>query len=119
MPNDIERLRKEMNRANKRWKKKKTHKNKVAKNRAQAAYDRAKTAQRYDSSEFDFYISEHAALRFIQRRMDIDLDEVRALMVKEIDFDAIDALGPGKYPMSEGGRIVVAPNGTVVTYIDS
>lgn len=67
---------------------------------------------------FALKITDHAALRFLQRRLDIDLDDVREVMRQEIDVEAVIRLGEGHYPMKNGGKAVVKKDGSVVTYLE-
>lgn len=115
---DVERLKAEWERAQKRWDKKKTERSRMELNRAQFAYDKARMARRHKADDgFDFYITDHAALRFIQRRMGLDLREIKAMMLEEIDADIVQTIGEGKYPMKEGGKLVVEKNGAAVTFL--
>lgn len=116
---ELEKLKAEMKRAQKRWNRKKTDRNQREMRRAQSNYDRARADRRFeDNDEYDFYITDHAAMRFIQRRMNLDINEVKAMMLSELDMTTVEILKTGKFPLSSGGRIVVRDNGTVVTFLD-
>lgn len=61
-------------------------------------------------------ISEHAILRFLERKFNLDLEDIEAqIMSKDIEAQ-IKAMGNGKYPVGGGLRIVVK-DGTIVSVI--
>lgn len=60
-------------------------------------------------------VSEHAMLRYIERVMGVDLDEVRAAILDPRTAEAIKALGSGVYP-GEGFRLRVRGK-TIVTVL--
>ena len=58
-------------------------------------------------------VSEHAMLRYIERVIGVNLDDIRTKILTPEVKTMIDTLGNGKFPI-EGGRIVVKDR-TVVT----
>lgn len=115
---DQERLKRRMVRAQRRYEEDRTNAEaKASMVQAQRAYEKARMARLEFEDPFEFYITDHAALRFIQRRMGLDLNEVKKAMLTEINTDIIQELGQGKYPLSEGGRLIVVENGAAVTFI--
>lgn len=106
-----------LTRAQKKWEKKDTTKSRLNLAKARSLVDRAKVARKYSRDPFEFYISDHAALRYLQRTLDVDLQQIKQMMVDEVAVEAVYTLGPGKYPLEGGGTLVVAENGTAVTYL--
>ena len=63
----------------------------------------------------NFIISEHVLLRYIERVIGIDLEEIRNNILNEKDIERIKALGNCTYP-KEGFKVVIK-NNTAVTLI--
>ncbi len=59
-------------------------------------------------------VSEHAQLRYIERVLGVDLDEIKAAILTDQMLATINALGSGKFPM-DGGMKAIVRNKTVVT----
>jgi septal ring factor EnvC (AmiA/AmiB activator) len=59
-------------------------------------------------------VSEHAIIRFMERAMGLDLEQVKAKILG--DNSELAALPNGKYPICEGLRCVVR-NGVVVSVV--
>jgi septation ring formation regulator EzrA len=59
-------------------------------------------------------VSEHALLRYIERVMGVDLEEIKNQVLGPETLALIGKLGNGKYPIGNGVRAVVK-NNTVVT----
>lgn len=62
-------------------------------------------------------ISEHAVLRYAERVLGLNQDEVRATIVAKI-APFVRTLGDGKYPVGHG-CVAVVHNGTVVSVVPS
>ena len=63
-------------------------------------------------------VTEHAILRYAERAMGLDLEEVRNLILTPKLVEAIGKLGNGTYPIGNGCKAVVK-QGTVVSVISS
>jgi hypothetical protein len=59
-------------------------------------------------------VTDHAVVRFLERALGVDTDELRAEILPVDVLKEIRALGDGKYPIGRGLRIVVRA-GEVVT----
>jgi hypothetical protein len=64
----------------------------------------------------DTVVSDHAVIRFFERAMGFDIEQVRERIVTNSLNDAIKATGDGKYPICEGLQVVVR-NGVAVTVL--
>lgn len=62
-------------------------------------------------------ISDHAIIRYIERVIGVNIEDIKAHILTEDLETKIKTLGNGKYPMKDGGRVVVK-NKNVVTIID-
>lgn len=58
-------------------------------------------------------VTEHALLRYIERELDIDLEEITKIIRTKIDSYGMDGL-PGRYALS-GKTKAVVKNNTVIT----
>ena len=69
-----------------------------------------------DLAEKDVIVSEHAILRFLERKFSLDIEDIK----KDIFSDSIkiqhQALGNGQYPITDGLKAVIK-NNTVVTVV--
>jgi chromosome segregation ATPase len=63
--------------------------------------------------EADIVVTEHAILRFIERSMGIDLEQVTNLILTEKLKHSISALGNGRHPIGDGMKAVVKDNAIV------
>jgi len=61
-------------------------------------------------------VSDHAIVRYFERIVGIDMDEVRGKILCEGTAAAVDRLGDGRYPVVGGGTAVVR-NKVVVTVV--
>tara|TARA_B100001778_G_scaffold330827_1_gene333987 strand:- start:14302 stop:14724 length:423 start_codon:yes stop_codon:yes gene_type:complete len=66
-------------------------------------------------TESQVVVSEHAMLRYIERVLGIDLEELQQKILPPGNADAISSLGDGTYPIGEH-RIKVK-SGTIVTVL--
>lgn len=62
-------------------------------------------------------VSDHAVLRYLERVLGLNLDDVRAEILSSGVEAQIRQLGSGKYPLKGGGKAVVNGN-VIVTVID-
>ena len=60
-----------------------------------------------DLSKSEPVVTEHALLRYAERVMGLDLDEVKAQILKPETVAQIKALGNGSYPIGNGRQAVV------------
>lgn len=62
-------------------------------------------------------VSEHAMLRYFERVMGFNLEEIKAKVIPNKTAEMIAKLGPGVYPVEGGFKIKVKDN-VVVTLVD-
>lgn len=55
-------------------------------------------------------ISEHAILRYLERKYELDIEEVKKEMVTDKTLALVSQLGDGKYPIDGGGKLVIKNN---------
>ena len=68
-------------------------------------------------TEEKFKVSDHALIRYMERRMGLDFDKIREEILS-IDLQlAATMCGDGKYPIGDGMRAVIQ-NKVVVTVIN-
>lgn len=67
------------------------------------------------TTEKKIVVSEHAILRYIERIMGVDLEEVRIKILPEDKKEMIKTLGNAKYPIN-GHSIVVKDNIVITVY---
>ena len=65
----------------------------------------------------DIVVSEHAMLRYLERAMGLDLDDIKQAILTEEIKAYVGKLGNGKYPIGNGLRVVVKDN-VVVSVVD-
>jgi predicted transcriptional regulator len=58
-------------------------------------------------------VTEHAILRYLERIMNIDIEELRAEILTDKTRQQIKTLGNGRYPLEKGGKAVVKNNSIV------
>ena len=65
-------------------------------------------------------VSDHALVRYIERVLGVDVEEIRAEMVPRAAAADLRRLGSGRYPMQgpDGAYHVVVKDGTVVTVLE-
>ena len=63
----------------------------------------------------DLIISEHAILRYIERVIGLDMDELKAKILDESIISYHKELGSGVYPLSNTDRKAVIKQNTIVT----
>lgn len=61
--------------------------------------------------------SAHAVLRYLERKLGINLDEIRAEILNEQILAQIEQFGSGKFPLDGGLKAVVKQN-VVVSVIE-
>ncbi len=61
-------------------------------------------------------VSEHAILRYLERVMNVDIEQIRSLILTEDNVTLIENMGSGKYPIGNGMKAVVK-NKTVVSVV--
>lgn len=69
-----------------------------------------------NAGQKEIVVSEHAMLRFLERAMGVDLDELSRRVLDDDTRALIDELGDGKYPIDEGLRAIVR-NRVVVSVV--
>lgn len=80
---------------------------------AQSNLDKAKNQLKSVNSEIDklktkdLVITEHAILRYIERAMGIDIEELKGKIIDEGTKAMIESMGNGKYPIGNGCRAIV------------
>ena len=52
-------------------------------------------------------VTEHAVIRYMERAMGLDLEEVKSQILNDRVRQQIDVLGNGKFPIGNGFRVVV------------
>ncbi|MDO4813540.1 MAG: hypothetical protein Q3988_00440 [Gemella sp.] len=60
-------------------------------------------------------VSEHAIVRYLERVMEIDMEDFVDKILPEEDKKVIKKLGNGQYSVNQGSHIVVVRNGVVMT----
>ena len=55
-------------------------------------------------------VSEHAVLRYLERKSNIDIDAIKAEILTDETANKIKELGSGKFPIGDGLRAVVKRN---------
>ena len=69
--------------------------------------------QKAEDDQRELEVSEHAIIRYLERVMQIDVDNIRNTIIGEVG-KAHTAMGSGHYPIGNGCRAVIK-NKTVVT----
>lgn len=64
-------------------------------------------------------ITEHAMLRYIERVMGLNMDDVRMEILPEVTEKQVQALRQGTFPVNDGGKgfKILVKNNTVVTIL--
>ncbi len=73
-----------------------------------------KEIQELELNSKDPIVSEHAILRYFERVLGYDMEEIKSLILPTPMKQTITKMGSGKYPMGNGCRLVVKDN-TIVT----
>lgn len=60
-------------------------------------------------------ISEHAILRYIQRVMGLDIEEISSKILPQEEMQVVDRLGNGHYPINNGEFRIIVKNRVVIT----
>lgn len=64
----------------------------------------------------EIVVSEHAIIRYLERAMEIDIEEIKSKILTSDNLIIIKNMGNGKYPISNGaGLKAVVKNNTVVS----
>lgn len=63
-------------------------------------------------------ITDHAVLRFMERVMKVDLQEIKKQMLPDAVKNQIETLGNGRYPISSNAYVIIK-NGSAVSVISS
>jgi hypothetical protein len=66
-------------------------------------------------SKKEIIISEHAILRYVERVIGIDLEEIKEKIIPKNSRDTIKKIGDGKYPIDS--HTIVIKNGVVVSVV--
>lgn len=66
-----------------------------------------------ENSNSEIVITEHARLRYIERVIGINLEELDAKIIDEATKDIVKKMGSGTYPV--GGHQIVVKKNTIVT----
>lgn len=85
-----------------------------AKNLEQARQKLAAIQHQIDAATADVVVSEHAMLRYMERVMGVDLEQVRVHILADGREDLIRSAGSGTYPILDDIKAVVKGR-TVVT----
>lgn len=64
----------------------------------------------------DIVVSEHAVIRFLERAMGFDMEQIKQKILNDNLKDTIKSMGNGEYPICEGLRVIVK-NGVVLTVV--
>lgn len=67
-------------------------------------------------TEKDLVVSEHAILRYLERKYSLDLEVIRQEIATDTVKDQHKLLGAGKYPIGDGMKAVIKDN-TIVSVI--
>jgi archaellum component FlaC len=62
----------------------------------------------------DVIVTEHAILRYVERCMGFNLDQIRNEILTDSLKASIKAMGNGKYPVADGCKAIVK-NNTIIT----
>ena len=84
------------------------------KKRVEAA-NKLKTIKDKLKEQKEIVISEHAMLRYIERELNIDLNEIKERILTDRLINSIQTCGNGKYPI--GNAKAVVKNNIIVTII--
>lgn len=60
-------------------------------------------------------VSEHAQLRYVERVLGIDLEEVKQKIMDSLNKDHLKQFKSGRFPLGDGKHMVVVRDRTVVT----
>lgn len=61
----------------------------------------------------DVVVTEHAIIRYLERVMGLDLDQLKSEILSDSLKHQVKAMGNGKYPIGNGVKIVVKDNAVV------
>lgn len=97
----------------------------ILRRETQKEYDKAittltkleKQIQNLTSKQKNIIISEHAILRFIERAMSFNIEEIKAIILPGSVKQIINEFGDGDYPIDNGHHKVVVKNGVIITVI--
>lgn len=81
-------------------------------NLAQNKVDKLEADIKALESKKELTVSDHAVLRYIERVMGINLDNIRTDIIEQVEKH-YDVLGDGKYPIDNGRTVI--QNGVIVT----
>lgn len=62
-------------------------------------------------------VSEHAIIRYIERVMGIDIEDIATKILPESAQEYIEQLGNGHYPVNHGEFKIVVKDGVVITVL--
>lgn len=87
--------------------------------KANQATSLSKQIQKLKDKNKDIIVSEHALLRYLERSMNIDLDDVRDKILTDEIKDLVEALGDsGTYPINGSNCRAKIVDRTIVTVLD-
>jgi len=67
-------------------------------------------------SDKEIIVSEHAIIRYMERAMGLNMDEITKQILTPQNKAAIKNMGDGKYPIAEGLKAVVKNNTVLSVY---
>ena len=59
-----------------------------------------------EMSKGDIKITEHAMLRYIERVLGIDIEQIEKSILEELDIETIEKLGNGTYPVRDFNVVI-------------
>lgn len=62
-------------------------------------------------------VSEHAIIRYIERVMGINIEDIAARILPETAQEYVEQLGNGHYPVNQGEFKIVVKDGVVITVL--
>lgn len=66
----------------------------------------------------DIVITEHAILRYLERSMKLNIDDVKKAILPDVVKKQIEILGDGLFPIPDGGGKLRVKNRTIVTIVE-
>ena len=62
------------------------------------------------SNNKDIIVSEHAILRYLERKYSLNLDDIRAEIVSNTTRKLVYEFGSGKYPIGDSHKVIIKNN---------
>lgn len=66
---------------------------------------------------FDPEVSDHAIVRYFERTLGVNIDDVKKQIVNQNVINGYRAMGDGKYPIGNSDHHVIIESGVVVTIV--